>query len=249
MVFAKWTRVVTITALHKMWKGDIVKQASLNGNMVIVAWCICVQDKWYLQSEPPPNGNSHIPESFTQSILLPPPLMEWVWDKGKDIFWSKPLDCFFMSSIYIFFSSHLTIESISVRRNSPFLPRAHGHFIKSLLFLHYITLTHPPHWSKEPNFSHQRIYPTFSGHSFIRQANFGCDHFGQPFQIVSLEHCEFWESKAYHTNKENKILFQALVMVFSECSEFLTDVLETFSDVLKRCTDVIRCSQMFTDVL
>ena len=156
MVFAKWTRVVTIKALHKMWWGDIVKQASLNDNMMIVAWFICVQDKWYLQSEPPPNGNSHIPESFTQSILLPPPLMEWVWDKGKDIFWSKPLDCFFMSSIYIFFSSHLTIESISVRRNSPFLPRAHGHFIKSLLFLHYITLTHPPHWSKEPNFSHQK---------------------------------------------------------------------------------------------
>ena len=156
MVFAKWTRVVTITALHKMWKGDIVKQASLNDNMMIVARCICVQDKWYLQSEPPPNGNSHIPESFTQSILLPPTLMEWVWDKGKDIFWSKPLDCLFMPSIYIFFSSHLTIESISVRRNSPFLPRAHGHFIKSLLFLHYITLTHPPHWSKEPNFSHQK---------------------------------------------------------------------------------------------
>ena len=81
--------------------------------------------------------------------------------QGQRHFLDKPLDCLFMSSyyiiiIYIFFSSHLTIESISVRRNSPFLPRAHGHFIKSLLFLHYITLTHPPHWSKEPNFSHQK---------------------------------------------------------------------------------------------
>ena len=66
---------------------------------------------------------------------------------------------------------------------------------------------------------------------------------------MSLEHCEFWESKAYHINKENKVLFEALVIVFSECSEFLTDVLETFSDVLNMCTDVIKCSQMFLDVL
>ena len=32
-------------------------------------------------------------------------------------------------------------------------------------------------------------------------------------------------------------------MVFSECSEFLADVLETSeSGVLKMCTDVLRCS-------
>ena len=119
----------------------------------------------------------------------------------------------------------------------------------SNLFFSYI-ISHLPILlidQRNPTFHIKRIYPTFSGNSFIRQANFGCDHFGQPFQIVSLEHCEFWESKAYDTNKENKVLFEALVMVFSECSEFLTDVLET-SGVLKMCTDVIRCSQML-DVL
>ena len=184
---------------------------------MIVAWCICVQDKWYLQSEPPPNGNSHIPESFTQSILLPPPLMEWVWDKGKDIFWSKPLECVLCpQSIFSFLL--ISPLSLSLLEETALFSRGHMDTLSNLFFSYIIS--HLPILlidQRNPTFHIKRIYPTFSGNSFIRQANFGCDHFGQPFQIVSLEHCEFWESKAYHTNKENKVLFEALVMVFSEC--------------------------------